>query len=581
MTTRAWRRAAALASFSLAACNDPVVHVSMQLPDDLRGALAAVTLDVIVPPPAEPFDCDAVAFQSVPPDTVALGRVQQVVLTSADRVPIEVPREGDKLFVARGLDRQDDPVLAACASLGTVDEDVSVDLVPEPVTLLSPPSVALGDPLPSTLRATVTDLAGHPLAGAPVVWRVYGPGGEGEPGDAVTDAQGRAELTVDVPAAPGPAAVVAASRWMAAPPEPIVGFREPETLSVPVPVGVPALPRNAVRYVVGRIGPAGEPGFAVFGEPSGGGSGRAVFFAYRDGDAFRTAESPPVPGLLALGLARGAERDEVFTIVADRWIEIRPDGSLSATPLPTSGLTATEIRSVGACDLGGDPDVVLAHAGDQWVALTAERAIAASVFATPPDGAQALLGTGCATATTGALRRVALYAVDSGPPVVVADLNGRRQTVWPVFGQAVGFSRALPGRAAPLLGVEVDIDGFAIARYELVASGAAGLDLQKIGADDAITVPVTPAGGDFDGDGVLDVAAILEFGRTDDDETAFRSQITLGVTLGAGGPHLSGVSREAQLPGPRLFVADATGDGIDDLWIASADEVVIAPGGAP
>lgn len=545
----------------------------------MRGLVRGITLDVLVPPVAEPFDCDMVAFQEVSAEAVALSRVVHVVVGERDSTAIEgIPREGTKLFLALGLDAQDDPIIAGCEQLGLIEGDEEVEIVAEPVTILSPPPLQVGAALPSPIRFGLTDIAGHPMGGETVIWKVYGPGGSKTEGTATTNTAGDAVLAIEVPEAPGPAAVLARARWMTDEPEPIIGFRLTVPIVIEVPVSTATVARNARSAIVGKFGPGGEAAIAVFGEPSGGEPGRAVFIAYRDGAAYTTVESPPMLGLVTLGKVRSNGRDELFGVIADRWVEIRPDGTLSPTVIATAGVTADEIVSVGPC--GGDGgDVVLIRAGAQWVAVGADKQVTTSPFATPPDGATRLIGAGCVSTTTGALRRTVVYGRDLAAPVVVADANGIRSTPWVTFGASAGFSRALPGYSAPLLGVEVDVDGVSIVRYELLTVAADELELQKIDEDDVITVPQTPIGADLDGDEALDVAALLDFGITDDGETRFRVLVSLGIDV--EGTRLAGVTEEMSARAIQMLVGDADGDGDDDIFLVSEGQIVIIPSGDP
>jgi len=547
----------------------------------MRGLVRAVRLDVLMPPAAEPFDCDMIAFQEVSNETVEANRIAQTFATAdQDSAPIDgIPREGTKLFVASGLDAQDDPIIVGCGELGLIEGDERVDIVAEPVTILSPPPLQVGAALPSPMRFSLTDIAGHTMVGDTVKWRVYGPGVDNQTsGTATTNASGDAVLSIQVPEEPGPAAVIARARWTIDAPEPVIGFALTEPILIDVPVNTTTIARNARSALVGDFGPDGQVGIAVFGEPSGGAPGRAVFVAYRDGDAYATIESPPMLGLLTLGKVRSDGRDELFGIIGDRWVEIRPDGTLFPTVIATAGVTADEIVSIGPCE-GSGGDVALVRADNQWIAIGVNKQVTTSPFATPPTNATRLVGSGCVSTTSGALRRTVVYAGDQVLPTVVADASGIRSTEWVTFGGSAGFSRALTGNSAPLLGVEVDTDGVSIARYELLTVGADELELQKIDEDDVITVPQTPIGADLDGDGALDVAALLDFGIDDQSQTAFRAMIALGVDV--EGTRLAGVSGQQEARAVQLLVADMDGDGDDDVILVSENQIAIIPMGSP
>src|SRR5688500_17033310 len=123
----------ALAVACAAGCGDPAVEVSFTVPADYRALVAAVVLEVLAPPAAEPFGCDQLAFGEVAPETAALALVQQVAVRGGGSAPLSgIPRTGAKLLVARGLDGADNAVVAACAELGDIDGDVAVELIGEP-----------------------------------------------------------------------------------------------------------------------------------------------------------------------------------------------------------------------------------------------------------------------------------------------------------------------------------------------------------------------------------------------------------------------------------------------------------------
>src|SRR5688572_28008839 len=146
------RRAWASIGLVLGACTDYSVHVRFDIPEDYRADVEAVTLGVVVPPPAAPFTCDQLAFGEVAPETVALA-TQQEITTAIDDGGASlspIPRTGTKLFYARGIDAQDLPLVAGCTQVDDVDGSVDVPIEGAPTTVLTVMGQDPGEPLPFT-----------------------------------------------------------------------------------------------------------------------------------------------------------------------------------------------------------------------------------------------------------------------------------------------------------------------------------------------------------------------------------------------------------------------------------------------
>ncbi|HTM23462.1 MAG TPA: hypothetical protein VL172_23225 [Kofleriaceae bacterium] len=570
------RRATLGLGLLLCGCTDSAVHVDFDIPDDYRGDVDAVSLAVLVPAPAQPFDCEQLAFGEVDGDTVALATVQQST-TPIDEggAPLAgIPRTGAKLFYARGLDAQDLPLVAGCSELDDVDGTAEVTIIGEPTAVLTLPAKDPGDPLPGEVTATVVDARGQPLIDAEVRFTVLGPAAEDSDGAAATDDRGRAVLAPQPPTLPGPQALDVRVRWNRVTTDSLLGFGAPPTwFATPIPGDSDDLASADATYAVGAIGPAGEPGFAALGRVASGG-GKQVLLAWYDGADFVTVTSPTINGALAIGLVRGAadSRDRVVTLTATQWIEIDPAGTLDTHVSPDIGRPATRIVPAGNCT--GQPlDTILVSFSDDTLELfdAGRNVVSDATFTDLPSGAR-IAGSGCVSATGDAdLHRTIAYSSGTAKLEIRTDLDGGRSGQLAALAQGVGFAPPLGGEAH-LLASEVEVDGVRLSRWRLVPLGGDQLELEKVTDDGSVAPPLSTRGGDIDGDGQVDVVALLNFGDRDA-ATLFRVRVTLAVPHQGG--RLSGLSQSEALSKPRLLLHDFDGDAIDDVLIAAPDQATI------
>ncbi len=553
-----------------AACTDPVVHVRLEIPEAYRAAVASVSLDVLVPPVAASFTCDDIAFQKVPPETVANSLVRQVAASEGRRIRLDgVPRVGTKLFYARGLDQQGTTVVAACAEVGDIEGSVDVSLMGEPTTRAVVDPVPLGVPLPDSIGVTVTDFELERLGQVAFQWTVVGPGGETLAGEGTTDQDGRATIRPGTLSLPGPRALDVRVRWSLTDVSTRLGFVTPPDMLTGT---LPGEPSDRLRastealYRVGRIGPAGEMGFMALGPMSTVGLGRGLLIAYYEaagGGTFRTITTAvPANSVLTLGMYSAADRDHVVIISGEKWLEVKPDGSFIERPGP--GKPARRIVNIGPCEGTGD-DVLLASLVDDsyGVFTTTGMPTTSPVVATPP--AARLIDSGCVSSTSGVHRTVVFGALGGGLSLI-ADMDVVRSGRWQTFQAGVGFSPEVGADPAYMLGTQVDIEGTALARFALMPVAAAGLTPALVDSDPSATLVRSSGGGDFDKDDTLDIVALLDFGSADG-ITQFRVMFSLGAEhLGA---RLVGLSAEEEGDEPRLFVADFDQDGYSDVLVAT------------
>lgn len=584
-TSAAFRPLAALA-LALAGCGGPSLALSFSIPSAYQKRVQTVSLELLAPT-GSAFGCDDVAFSEVTPTTVDDARLQQVVANVGEHIHLSgIPRTGTKLFVARGLDKSGTAVVAGCAETGDVDSAVSLTITGEPATVLATaPITAPGAQLPSDVTATVTDITGAPLAGRTVRWSVTGAGGEqidcpGQSGARVpctetTDSHGVAHIAPPAPSLPGPAALDVRTRWQSVPAASILGYYDvPATYSTNLPGGA-AIPTDSLAdaYQIGRIGPNGETGLAVLSPRSDGTA--VVLTAYYDATAdppYKAATSAPIAGAKALGVIAGQGRDRLFTITPAGWLEFGPDGALTTKASPAPGKTARRIVPAGGCGSGGD-DVVLVEFDDgSMMALDQNRAKTTTPFLPRPRGSS-LLASGCAADLDSHPHRVVVFGLGEFDQKIVADIDGRRVGDLISLQAGVGFLPAIGGAPPLLLGEDISVAGTSITRNRLVPKGNAGVDVEVVDQDDSTTVATSATGGDFDGDGLADVAAVLLFGQNTNQSPQTRLMISLGAEH--RGERLEGVSKPLTIPALRVMAADFDGDGTDEMVLAGPTALAV------
>ena len=561
------------------ACDEASITISFAVPEAYRDRVETVSLQLLVPPAGEQFGCDDIAFQEVSEELLAASRIQEVRVSRRDSVDLtEIPRLGPKLFYLRGLAVDEVAIVAACAELGDIDGDVAVELVGEPVVAVSLPDHGYGRPLPERIDVTVSDIDGEAVADVDLRWMVTGPGSFDLQGSARTDAAGSAVVAIANSTLPGPAAFDLQARWQRGAADAMIGFvAAPTIFAEDLPAQPDALVtgRTEYQYQVGRIGPAGEMGFAALG-PATVGMGRQVYVVYYDSSIspspFHVAATAPLTGVSTLGLASAGSRDQLIAISASAWIEINADGTTVSWPSPAPGRTAARIVPAGACSGSGN-DVILVGFIDEGVAaFDSNRAPVASALADQAPSAR-IHASGCVDDVGGAIYRTVVFineGFDQELLVHDTDSDTIRHGAWETYAAGIGFVGVADEHL--LIGPRVTIEGSAIARYQLVKIGSDEVDLDLVAEDAAPTLFYSAPGGDVDGDGLADVVALLDFGGSDG-ITQYRLLVALGRThrdqriVGLSG------ANSAQLP--RLLLADFDGNGADDVVVATPTSAAI------
>ena len=148
----------------------------------------------------------------------------------------------------------------------------------------------------------------------------------------------------------------------------------------------------------------------------------------------------------------------------------------------------------------------------------------------------------------------------------MADLDRIRRGTLSVVSSGMGYTQANTGEDALLLATTINVEGTDIGRFRLLPVGDDKLSVELVTSDATLTFAQSTGSGDFDGDGLNDIAAILVFGDTVED-TEYRIHISLGLEAATG--RVAGVSEIKSGQRPRIFVRDFDADGHDDLLIGS------------
>jgi hypothetical protein len=575
----------------LAGCGDPSVEVSFTIPEAYRPSVAEVRLRVLQPPAAEPFGCEEVARGFVGEDTVRLTSTFEIVVDAGSgEVDLSgIPRDGDKLFLAEGLDVDGCRLVAACASSGPIDRDLHIALEGEAgaaLEVFEPDPLAtteVSPVLPGAVAVGIYDAFGVPLAGSDVAWRVIGPASGRTDGIAPVDGEGNAVLAAQATELAGPALVQLGPRWPIAEIPPLHFQQEPITRQddVPMPVGdVPESERTLAA--VGPIGPAGEMGFAVLGPVRGDitqapAQGRVLVLGYLDGGQLALTEVPFLFGdvpLAELPNAVALVGDRVVLLAEARWYEADAAGVFDEGPLALAATPSFAVEA-GAC---GGPARVVAEVNGALVLLDPAAGYA-EIASGPFSGVTGirLLGSGCVDDDDGNPHRVVAVTSEASrmPSIcpdsalaLVSDAGGGATLC---LDQAVLPNVGFGGDEEPvLLFPSVGGDGAGVDAVLVSADAdSAELYLTKLDRQATVLPALAMAAGDVDGDGALDLAASVV---AEPDGDGFRQLLRIGLAVDYQGEARDAFLVETNGPVPFLWLGDLDDDGYDDLFRASTTQ---------
>jgi len=557
---------------------DPSVSVRFEVPPGYQDLVDTVALEVLAPPDDQ-LDCDAIALGNASEEQQTGARVAQALVREpGDPAPLDgIPRTGEKLFVARALGTSNQLVAGGCAAAGTIDGDLEVVIEGEPALTIGARDTTDSGELPAEVTLLLSDARGEPVEDAPVDNTVFAAAGTQVRGD--SEMSGRAgvvRLTVPQPAWAGPQVLDVDLRWQANQRDLLFGFKVPSSRGDPVDIaGDPeeTLPTR-VLYQVGRIGPAGEMGVAALGRDDG--SGRVVHVCLYDPTAprFTCNESPALP-IAAIGVVEGTDRDEVVAMSADVWYRIEPDGQVMSDG-KSGPVAATALVSTGECTPGALRDQLLAVSPTGKVIIYGPGGDRIADWqGSHPDRVEQVLAAGCVRGLD-ATYRAAVYQLpsDVSPrPVLVLDAPGTEPAPINTLAlRGLAFTPLVAGGDGPyLLANRFENDGNSIARYSVVPVDQAPTFLDQVTEDETAGLSDATAAGDFDGDGLIDVASLVAV-----PVVTGGSELRFFMSLGTEveGQRLFGLAgsdgRLERTPNAPLLIArDFDDDGIDDLVVAT------------
>ena len=575
-------RAALLLVLAAGCGGDPSVVVHFEVPAAYRDLVDAVALEVLA---SEELDCDLVALGNASDQQLAAARVAEALVQEVgDGAPLSgIPRTGKKLFVARALSESGQLVAAGCAEAGTIEGDHQVDITGEPALTMSGRDIPSSGPLPSEVTILLSDARGQPVEGALAQQTVYAGNQTVLPGEPATSGRGgAARFTVAQPDWAGPQVLDVDVRWQANDRDLFTGFATPflrfaEIL--PSSAG-PELLTTQALYQVGRIGAGGEMGVAVLGRDPGDGQRPVHLYIYDPalGEVTRVTSDQPIRAR-ALGLVADleADRDLVVAMTASTWYRIDPDGAVD-TSAPPQLMAATALAPVSDCQPGSPRDHLLALSeGGQLGLYQADGTRVADWRGSELADVTALLAAGCVRGLE-VTYPAAVYVVQPAGPesaravLAIDEPDAQPSPVTAAVDRGFGFSPLLEGGEGPfLLANRFENDGNSIARYTVVPVEGAPTFLDERDEDEIAGLAAATAGGDYDGDGNLDVAAMVTV-PTGEGRVVFRFFMALGEEV--EGERLFGLGATGiDNPDfqPIVLTADFDGDGIDELFLATTE----------
>ena len=565
-----------LAIVFAASCDDSSLDVRLTIPDIYQDRVDSVALSVIVPPQGAPFGCEDIAFGLVTEEFVRANTVEEVRLSTRGNGALDaIPRNGKKLFWARGYDPAGEQIIAGCAESGDVSGKQEVEISGEPVTVVVLPALAPTELPGRTTKVLITDVLGTPTSDIEVQWTRTSSGSEPQTTIELTDSDGKLAIVIGQLAYPGPIAVDIRAKWNRGDVPVLIGFRSPSpanTSTGPLPNAANIDARELTPvYEVGRFGPSGETGFAALtGENAD--QKRQVFVQYYDNTIsnFVTVTSAPLPSEVnSIVAIRETNRDRILGIGQMRIVEIRADGSLGPG-FPVS--TKDPVRSIfplADCEeplttqsflltTGSDARVVIDSSGQTQSSPFSENSIEGKAIA-----------SGCLT-ISGKLQRVVVYTTGQVTTLLTIVDGMPRTTTLGVIPVAVGFIE--DDGESLLLATTLSVSGTDIVRFRISTVADSALAVEPVTSDATPSFSLSTAAGDLDGDGLVDVAAIVSVLGSGEDAT-YRLFISLG--LQAAGARVAAISGQQRGERPRLFVRDFDGDGHEDLLIGTAISYMI------
>lgn len=578
------RRAATLTLVAglalITACGEPDLGVRFVVPPAYREFVASTSLSIYVPPIAAPFSCDDLAFAEVDADLVRASLVAEIVEREGDTAPLaDIDRIAPKLFVAEGFDATGARVIVGCSEVGTIEDDIDVEIRGRPTTRTGTIATSiqqrLGVPLATPVVVNVTDFLGQRLPGADVRWQVIGSSGPGAVGRGTSDGEGRVSIDAALPPRAGPFVLDVRVRWAEIGTAPIPGFVVPSAQTV-------TFQDRVYDARSGRVGPNGEPGFVVLTVGDLAGTRRVVrvYQAPGTGELLRRVSQSITASDAVLGLltpVSGRERPVVITRTA--WFEVGPNGEMMASPVYAPPPGAVGARPLGVYPAGpcpidpAGPTVIVNYDADDAAIYTSDGQRGASF-----NGRVDTVAAGCVSDDDGGEVRMLVVNQPNFGLFVAAQLAPNQFTLREWYALGNGMSFAQLGGAAVLLGTQLSVNDFVVSRLTVARTGPDDFELVMGGLDSPPAPPVANQGGELDGDGKLDVVSLFTRPRVSQLEAP---RYALWSVLGREhrGRRVAGDFDlpVPELTDPALLLVDIDTDGADDIIVIERSASAIIP----
>ena len=559
------KRALSAAVLAACACSAPSADLVVTLPKDPSLRPASLMLRVLEPQSSHPFGCDDLAYGLVPEIVLAVTEQNRTFFAPGQTAHLETPPGGERLLLVEGFDRANTATVFGCAPLGAVTGAMHLNVALEPVVHVvgRPIPERLELPTPAaqpTVALLLMDALERPVSGVVGRWNLVATGSFQQLG--LTDPSVNGALVVRPvnPGRSGPFTLTVAPRWGG---ETAVGG-----VVAPELVVLPAFPPElqVLDYVSGRLGPSGEPGFTALAERDGGTTHVVVF---RTGSNVNMAPGPLVPGDRRLTLLESSApgRDTALAVGQDSWIEL-PPGNIVAHPFATLPAPPTQISRLweaGEQSCASPPGLFAVRL------LTNETRVFTRTGSRSPNPLEsiggALMATGCLSQLDGGTLPAAVVDLPLQATYVLRFGSGGAQPVQLLAAQqGIGFTRQ--GERYELLATRFDRSQYLASR--LAVSQAPPPTLEATWELALPAVPLDPTGGDLDGDGKTDLAALLASPPLDG---GFGNDLSVLLALGrdvegANAPRVAGTLGPLRdVCNPRLWLQDFDGDGTDDVML--------------
>ena len=564
------------------ACGGPELNVSFQVPEPYRSVLDRVDVQVFRPSELAPITCDAIALGEI--DAEDLGRIldQQFKVNPGEESQlVGIDRVAKKILLARGVHDSGEPVVVGCLEIDEVDDDDLYVIEAEPfvkVEVLSHSALNRkrddGDTVEVIVR--LVDTLGYLIRDGGVRWRLSRPGMTAyNDGFTMTATSGEAHIQARVGHQPGPFGIEFLVRWESESTpslnaSSLKGFTEPETEAL-------VLNGEVRDYQTGRLGPNGEPGLAALVQNE---SGFRVARIFRDPGSglLRTIESAVLQSENAAFSVLPArnEPDDLVLLSPGRWRRfsmIDSEESLIADYNIADPLESTKdpIKLYDFSPCNGGPTEFMAIFESGTPCVLSARGDIVHTF----DDRFDVLAAGCIGSARGSSRRA--FVTASNDDDVGLNLHveitpfGFEGIEWRAVGQRVGFLKQLGQTPDILVGTQLRFDSYVVSGV-ILERARPKPEIRTWVRVDAPALLQQPQGGDFDGDGRIDLAALTRVPSLSSSADSFALWTALDVQPNKvrldGYLALAYAEEGETLLDPQLLAVDFNQDGLDELVVA-------------